>query len=135
VFPDHHRSFPSSTITSTFQPAISGGPHGCEESVAPVLQQHHIILCSRQTQDLDTSQSSVGFTQPKGIQSCKIAAAQESQTQVSYPEHIANNINRESDEDWEMADSVLAGQMEALISHTGGELDSLLKEWVWDTER
>jgi hypothetical protein len=25
--------------------------------------------------------------------------------------------------------------MEALISHTGGELDSLLKEWVWDTER
>jgi hypothetical protein len=77
---------------------------------------------------------------PKGIQSRKVAAAQESRTQVFYPEHvpnppIVNDVDGASDDDWEMADSVLAGRTEASISHAGGELDSLLEEWVRDNER
>ena len=76
---------------------------------------------------------------PKGIQSRKFAAAQESRTQVSCPEHvpnlpIVNDVDGASDDDWEMADSVLAGRTEVSISHAGGELDSLLEEWVRDTE-
>ena len=72
---------------------------------------------------------------PKAIQSRKVTAAQASRTHVSYPEHTPNDINgAASDEDWEMADSVLAGQTEASISHAGGELDSLLEEWVRDTK-
>ena len=72
---------------------------------------------------------------PKGIQSCKIAAAQVSQTQESYPEHLTNDIDGDSNADWEMADSVLTGQTEASMSHAGGEWHSLLEEWVRDTER
>ena len=68
----------------------------------------------------------------KGIQARK---TQESQTQVFYPEPAVDDIDEANDEDWEMADCVLTGQTEASISHAGGELHSLLKEWVLDTER
>ena len=70
----------------------------------------------------------------KRIESCKLAAAAEAHHNSSLPPELSQN-DIDGDSDWEMADDILAGNVEVSISHAGGELDALLEEWEQETQR
>jgi hypothetical protein len=67
------------------------------------------------------------------IESCKLAAAAEAHHNASSPPELSQN-GIDGDSDWEMADDILAGNLEISISHAGGELDALLEEWEQETQ-